>query len=434
MPAPRCDAELAAEMRILFVQRDRWPRSIGGSEFYEHHLSTELSNRHEIGIFCGDPRLRTSGIQCSADAGRALFEVAQDWELYPGSPSEERVRSAFREILDRFRPDLVHFHDLCRLSIALPRIARRRGIPVVHTLHDFFLMCPRIILRTTGNRLCRGPSARGCFDCARDMASERYVAKLGGERLVGRIKRRLKAAAQRRATEIYFALLRGLQIRSARAAIAAFLCPSQTLHDRLRAHGIPEHKLRVLAYGLPELGAPRPKQISDRVRFAFVGNPTRHKGIFVLIEAARRVPEVEVVVYGPLTSSDAPTLRVEAANVPNVRLAGILSDAEKAEAYAGIDVLVAPSIWYENQPFTILEAFHFATPVLTNRLGGMEELMRHGGGWVVEPERPDALAEIMRGLARHPTEIAAAARAIPPVPSLAEQVRHLERIYAEVVV
>ncbi|MEA2626353.1 MAG: hypothetical protein QOD06_2398 [Candidatus Binatota bacterium] len=407
-------------MRILFVQKDLYERSIGGSEFYEHHLARELAARHELSIFCTGPRMPLQGRWRESDHSPRVFETVPNTELYPGSEAERAIGHAFDRVLEEVSPAIVHVQDLYRLSPSLPRRAAARGIPVIQTVHEFFLTCPRLILRTTADRLCPGPSRSGCGRCGSDMARERYP----GWNPAMFVRRRL--------TEAYFAFVRPIHLRRAVRHVDRVLSPSRTVRDRLAAAGIPDRKLQVLGYGLPDLGAAHAKTQSRRRRFAFIGNPALHKGIFVLLEAARRVPEADFTIWGQLQRDVEPTVRAIATPLPNVRLAGTLADQVKPAAYAEIDVLVVPSIWYENQPLTILEAFHFGTPVIASRLGGMEELLESGGGWLVAPDDPAALAAAARDLATDPHRIALAATTIPSVKSMTEHAREIEDIHADV--
>ncbi len=421
-------------MRILFVQKDLYERSIGGSEFFEHHLARTLRPRHELRVLCTHAKLDPeAGPSRRTVDGVPIVEVAPNNELYPGSRRERAILTAFGDLIDEFAPEVVHVQDLVRLSPEIPRLARRRHVPVVHTLHEFYLICPRLILRTTEDRLCTGPSFGGCARCGRDMARSRYVVtRLADEPWTARGKRQAKTLVQQWTAKAYLAFARRRQFLRAAQNVDLLLCPTAFLRDRLCEAGIPSSKMRIVRHGLPDLGEPRPKTPARRVRFAFIGTLAPHKGIFVLLEAARAVADADFTIYGPLPSPIASEVRRRVAELPNVKLAGALTDEAKAEAYASIDALVVPSIWYENPSISILEAFHFRTPVVTSRLGGMKEIVEDGGGWLVAPEDHRALAEVLFRLSREPAEMTEVARSIPAVPSIADQARLIEAIYAEV--
>jgi glycosyltransferase involved in cell wall biosynthesis len=418
-------------MRILFVQKDRYERSVGGSEFYEHHLGRELARRHDVRVFCTRPDADLAW-HASDDGTPPFFEAPANAELFPGSLRERQVDAAFASVLAEVRPDLVHIQDLYRLSPAIPRLAESRGIPSVFTLHEFYLVCPRFILRTTGESLCEGPSAIGCARCAHHLARRRYAGTHPDDvRWRERLERRAKSFLKRRAAEIYFALGRKRRYLSAAGKIDLLLCPSRTQIELLKAAGVPAAKLRFLPYALPDLGPPRPKSTAPRLRFAFIGTPARHKGLFVLLDLLRQVPDLDLRIYGKVPSDIAPAVEAELARYPNARLGGVLSDADKPEAFATIDVLVVPSIWHETGPFTILEAFHFRTPVIATRLGGMAERLSEGGGWLVTPEDSVELSQLIRHLRSHPEETIEKSRTIPPVEPLDAHARKLEAIYEE---
>ena len=117
-----------------------------GSEVYTQMLCHGLIARHEVHVFtreedpfAPDFRLR---VEPDPEDPRITLHVVNN------PRNRDRYRESgvdwrFAEVLDRLRPDLVHVGHLNHLSTSLPFEAATRGIPVVHTLHDFWIMCPR---------------------------------------------------------------------------------------------------------------------------------------------------------------------------------------------------------------------------------------------------------------------------------------------------
>ena len=84
---------------------------------------------------------------------RALWHLRDAWNRDAGR--------RFRADHGRATPDIVHTHLIDGFSAAIWRRARRAGVPIVHTAHDYHLLCPRAFMLTRDWRICRDPSV-GC--------------------------------------------------------------------------------------------------------------------------------------------------------------------------------------------------------------------------------------------------------------------------------
>ncbi|MED5330222.1 MAG: glycosyltransferase, partial [Planctomycetota bacterium] len=99
------------------------------------------------------------------------------------------------------------------------------------------------------------------------------------------------------------------------------------------------------------------------------------------------------------------------------------------EIYRQMDVLVVPSLWWENSPLTIHEAWQFGVPVVVSDRGGMAELASRGGAIVFPPGDVLALAEILQKLSSTPKAVEDLRNTISPVRDISEDVALLEEIY-----
>ena len=151
---------------------------------------------------------------------------------------------------------------------------------------------------------------------------------------------------------------------------------------------------------------------SRPVRIGFVGTLVWHKGLHVLLEAARELPAgaYEIEVWGALDTFPDYTasLRAMARGLP-VRFCGAFHSGQGAEVYRRFDLLVVPSLWPENSPLVIHEAFMAGVPVVAARVGGIPELVADGvNGALYDAASPAALAETLRGLVLRPDRLAEA--------------------------
>ena len=132
-------------MKVLQVIHGYPMRYNAGSEIYTQTLCHALAGRHEIHVFTReeDPFAPDFRMRIERDPDHA--EVTLHVVNNPRNRNRYRepgIDRRFVEVLDRIRPDVVHVGHLNHLSSALPFEAATRSIPVVHTLHDYWVMCP----------------------------------------------------------------------------------------------------------------------------------------------------------------------------------------------------------------------------------------------------------------------------------------------------
>jgi glycosyltransferase involved in cell wall biosynthesis len=212
-----------------------------------------------------------------------------------------------------------------------------------------------------------------------------------------------------------------------------FLSPSRHLADAMVRFGLPPARVVHCDYGFALEHFARRRDLPELARrFAFLGSLVRHKGVHVLLRAFEGMPaDARLDVCGPLhydpAYSDA--LR-RLARHPGVRFVGPRDPRDVAGFLAGVDCLVVPSIWEENSPLTVHEAFLAGVPVVASRLGGHPELLASGGGLLYEAEDPEALRAALLRLYREPGLARRLAASAPPVKGMQEHVAELEALYA----
>ena len=282
-------------------------------------------------------------------------------------------------LIRRFRPDVLHCQNIhAHLTPSVVLVARRFGIPVVWTMHDYKVMCPNSHFRldTTG-ALCEACRPGRYWPAART-----------------RCKKGSLLASTLAAVEAY-----GHWLRRVREKVDCFIAPSGFLADRLLAHGWPPERVR----HVPNFIDPpaREPAAGDGRHFLFVGKLEPLKGIDTLLEAARQVPGAKVLLAGGCEDAG---VRARLAQLPpNVEYLGVQAADNVRRLMAEARAVVVPSVWYENQPMVILEAFSVGVPVIGSRLGGIPELVPDGErGLLIEPGNAGGLAAGIRALQDSP--------------------------------
>jgi GT2 family glycosyltransferase/glycosyltransferase involved in cell wall biosynthesis len=442
-------------MRILVVVHGFPPAAQGGSEIYAHDHARTLARVH------GDEVLVLTREQDRARAEYAVRRERRDgleiaWvnntfgrtRSFEETYRNEAIGAIAGRIIDEFRPDAAHIHHLTCLSTMIPRSLAERGVPTVMTLHDYWLMCHRGQLLDLNLQICDGPEPSGCDACLGAAASLSPLAA-AGRSVVHALERGLPGGAAdpvRRAAEQAATLLwrdggaprrRLDHMRAVCASIDRFLAPSVCLRDRFVRFGIDPGRITLSRYGVDH--APFraiARTASPALRLGFLGSLMASKAPHVLLDAAARLPadRVSVELIGGFVPyhGDASYQAQLAPLVgrAGVTVRGLVAHERIADALASVDVLVVPSIWPENSPLVIQEAFLAGVPVVASRIGGIPEVVEEGtSGLLFEAGNSGDLARVLRRLLDEPDLLPSLRGHLPIVRTIEDDVARARSWY-----
>jgi len=432
-------------MNILFAVHHFPPRFTGGAELRAFRTASALQTRghtvRAVAVEYVDQApdqghlTSTSETYEGVEIHRLAFDQARSPDPFSWSYDNLWIGEFLQEQLARWQPDILHLIGGYLMSAAALRAARQRGIPRVVSLTDYWWFCPRIQLLRSDDSLSTLP-----------IRPERCARCLGEEQRRYRLPGRLAPALM----DLYWRLRRDrVQSITNRREILQqelnqadrIICPSRFLLDVHAREGIDPGRMIYARQGrdFPGLTASLlAKTPSDTLRIGYIGQITAIKGVHVLFEAVRRMSEakVRVAAYGDPNPFPAYTaqLQAQAAQDPRLKLAGVYQRQEVSRVFQEMDVLVVPSLWYENSPNVILEAFAHRTPVIVSDLGGMAELVDHGkNGLRFAPADPVDLARQLSRLLAEPNLLDELRSGIGPVKTVREEMDELETLYRQLV-
>lgn len=429
-------------MKILKVIHGYPMRYNAGSEVYSQTLCHGLAERHEVHVFtreedafAPDFRLRT---ERDEDDSRVTVHVVNNprfKDRYRATGVDQR----FAEVLDSVQPDVVHVGHLNHLSTSLLREAALREVPIVFTLHDYWLMCPR------GQFMQMFPEDPNNLWAACDGQEDRKCA----ERCYARY---FSGAPDEREADVGYwtdwVSRRMRHVREMSELVDLFISPAKYLNDRYRdAFGLPESKLVYLDYGFArERMHERQRVPGEPFTFGYIGTHIPAKGIHDLIRAFGQLKgDARLRIWGRPRGQDTDALKGIAAGLP----AGVAERVEWLPEYKNqeivddvfnhCDAIVVPSVWVENSPLVIHEAQQARVPVITANVGGMAEYVDHEiNGLLFEHRSVDALAAQMQRFVEDPALAARlGARGYlfsesGDIPDVASHVHEVERLYVQV--
>jgi len=448
-------------VKILLALHAFPPFSRAGSENYVEALACELLRRHEVTVFHRvsqpeRPEYETSEARHGAIPVVRINRSFSDMTQFRDSYRSDMVAKRFAAVLDRLRPDVVHFHHLTCLSTTCVDAARQLGIPVVCTLHDYWLLCPRGQLLRRDLSLCERHTDS---DCVRCMAYQLNIhgghqhtrklfdaaARLARWRLPADIYRRIASRPFAREDDALGEIReRTREVLEACSQVDRFVSPSQFLRERYAEFGVPAARIEVLRNGFdatkwPAPRAARPRDTSTPLRVIYLGTWIPSKGVHVLLEAVRSMDprEIQLEVHGHAVPFEGVEnyegqLQRLAAGAPHIRMGERYAPDDVPALLAAADVAVVPSIWYENAPLTIQEAFRAGLPVVASGHGGLLEFVAHErNGLTFRPGSSAALRAALERLAREPGLLDRLRAGVPAVVTMHEHALELERLYAE---
>jgi glycosyltransferase involved in cell wall biosynthesis len=426
-------------MRILQVVHYSPFGAAGGCENYTLQLSLELAKKHEVVFFYTIPDDHYGEkVVINKQGGFTCIALKKDVCNFD-RPFHERsvwVEREFSKVLETYKPDVVHFQHLINLSFSLPLLAKQRGIPACFTLHDYWLLCPRIILLAPNMQICRGYAPERCLGCLKDRTGY-YAPRSTGSLPLRLLKQAVKQAInlkKKSLNHISLQYWRPYQIKKMLGNIDTFISPSRFLLEQHTSTIIAKEKICFCPLGFNSLAFNKgEKKAADRLRFAFIGNIQPYKGINVLIDAFNSIEGPhELKIYGMLDADAKKELERKISN-PHILLMGMLKSAEKLSAFSNMDVLIVPSVWYENYPVVINEAFMTKTPVIASDLGGMAELVQNGRtGFTFPAGDSESLAEKINIFIKNPYLVQSFAAQIPPVKDIQTHAAELAAIYEKI--
>jgi glycosyltransferase involved in cell wall biosynthesis len=418
-------------VRILQVIHDFVPETMAGAEINTHKLSVDLHRRHghEVHVFC-----RGWNLECEQyrqrDEELDGLQVRRIDLGKGGLPNRWRrhnpeVDAALRKKIAEFRPDLIHIQHFIYLSTDIVAIAREAGIPVIATLRNFWFRCPWGTLLYHDDTLCHRRPGHDCLSCL-------WPDRLGRRRnlIPWKALNPLMSAAYQRFGDVIplpqqvREILPSLdnweeEFRTALLTASHLHSPSHFLKGQLVDFGIPAEHVSVVPNSFRyDLTQVREKSPGQKLKIAMVGMH-RLKGLHVMIDAFLQLPRgaAELHLWGQESHPAYIEEQRKRTQGHEVTFHGPYKQEQIYDVLNAADVLVVPSIWYENNPTIVLEGLATRTPVITADIGGMAELVRDGvDGMLFRAGNADSLAEKLGQLIGHPERILEMSRnARPPL-------------------
>lgn len=391
-------------MRILLTVHQFFPDYASGTEVLTLSVARELIVRgHEVHLLTGFPSEQALRDEQRFDEynfegihvyrfHHAYTPMAEQTSVIELGYDNHLAADYFGRILEKYRPDVVHFFHLDRLGTGLIEHAVQAGIPAFMTPTDFWAICHTAQLVLCNGRLCQGPSAYA-GNCIKHIAQSNLNTMTGvlAKWLPTPLADLLARLTQANVMPSYpyqveiTAVSSRLTINVTRLnQLKKIVSPNRFTSDLLVRHGVAAHRIIQVAFGVDfterqtNTQRPLPRQ---PFRVGFIGTLAKHKGCHVLIEAFKALPPGRAVlkIFGNMQNFPgyASELMRSAGNHRAIEFCGVFPNAKIDQILDDLDVLVVPSLWYENTPLVLYSAQAARCPVLASDFPGISAVIQN---------------------------------------------------------
>ncbi len=425
-------------MKILKIIHGFPPLYNAGSEVYSYSIVEQLSKSHEVLVFTREGNVFEPDFKIRREKRQNYDVVYVNMPRAKDGYNHHIINQHFANLIDEFKPDIAHIGHLNHLSTGIVDVLIDKKIPIIYTLHDYWLMCPRgqfLQRNFDGQNLYRVCYRQDNYKCATTCYSMFFSGvKNSGYKLDDEIRHWTEWIAKRQKV-----------MREIVKKVELFIAPSRYLMNRyIKDFHIPKEKIIYLDYGFP-LHYLRPIQHKQNSVFTFgyIGRLIPAKGVNLLIEAFKKIRKpAKLKIWGIDDGQTLKALKRLAQGSPNpiVFCGQYVNHNLATDVFSKVDVIVVPSIWVENSPLVIHEAQACQIPVITADIGGMAEYVKHKvNGLLFKFRNVESLYEQMLWAMEHPEEMRRLGKrgyfysSDGQVPDIESHCKELERIYRSII-
>lgn len=352
-------------MKICFISNLYPPNVLGGAEIVVEKMAKSMFQRgYDVIVITTSP---DESRHVTENDGITVYQI-NTTKLYPTYKQTEPqglkkpfwhvfdlwnndTLKVIKDILIREEIDIVHINNFKGLSLSCFKAVKELGIPVVYESHDFSLICPRANLIRGNNTLCQ----------KRNIICNEYV---------------------------------NVQRRLLNDNVDLLISPSQFMINKFKENNF-FNNVRCVKIPLGvDYSSNKTIKSYDTIDITYIGTLGKHKGVHNLINAFKQIDNENIRLHIIGKGYDEEEFKELAADDDRIIFHGFVENTEIMKYYELTNILVIPSICYDNSPLVIYESFSTGTPVIGSDIGGIPELIDEGyNGFLFESDNPDSLKE-----------------------------------------
>lgn len=295
------------------------------------------------------------------DLSKITFDLKGLKNVFKIFYNREAVRK-LEKLLQKEKPEIAHIHNIYHhLSPAILAVLKKYGIPTVMTVHDYKLICPNYLM-FNNRKICEKCSGKKFYKCFTNKCVKDYYS-----------------ASLILALEAYF-----VKLKKYYQDVDIFITPSLFMRDKLVENGFDGKKIKYLPNFFESINVNNNNSSNNAESekyFLYCGRLSKEKGVDVLIKSLQNVDLKDYKLKIAGSGDEKESLENLASSLKlagKIEFVGYKSGKYLNNLISKAKFIVVPSIWYENAPYSILEAFAFGKPVIGSRIGGIPEMIEEG--------------------------------------------------------
>ena len=377
-----------------------------------------------------------------------------------GKPLQEchhyQIERQFIKVLSEVNPDVIQFHEFESLCGSLIGVAKSLGYPVVVFLRNYWPLCPQRDLLDSSGKICDDFNhGWKCIDCK----VRSSVPKLGWMLLA--LARETKtwplvelflshskniyeklSSFPRPSTQDNISSSKAKEFLYRRVFFLTMLekadrilAISSRTAEIYQSFGLSGAKVTVFPSVSKALYLIKPKKIGawqPPITFGYIGGINYHKGVHILIEAFKGLPQdkARLLIFGKASNHSYMSLLRQKAWNTSIEFRGPYGLRDINKVLKEIDVGVVPSIWEEALGLVVLEFLRARIPVIASNIGGIPDYVHHRkDGLLVKPDNSSDLKEKMLYFIDRPERITSFQCRIKPLKFFDNYSNHMKKIY-----
>jgi len=359
-------------MKVLLINNCHWPR--GGSEAVYYNTARLLKEHgHEVVFFSieDEQNIRTGEPEYFVKNAKGLEKIKSYF-------SNSEAAQVLEEILDKEKPDIAHAHLFWGgISPSIFEVLKRHGVPLVHTAHDYRMVCPAYLLKDGSGRFCERCKGGKFINCLKYRCSKGSL---------------IQSALM--TVEMFY---RNKKWHPAKELDGIIFVSNFSKRKHVEFDSRFESAKSMVLYNCP---GEKVKESLDLTKdtfdsyYLYYGRLSDEKGVSTLIKAFELFPHLILKVVGSGPSENELKAFCCERQMSNVAFLGRKTGKELYDLVAGAKYVCVPSECYENNPMTIVEAYSLATPVIGAAIGGISEILADGDtGYAFESGKVDSLTD-----------------------------------------
>jgi glycosyltransferase involved in cell wall biosynthesis len=281
------------------------------------------------------------------------------------------------QLISDERPDIAHLHSFWGgLTPSICLVLRRFKIPIVHTVHDYNLICPVTTSIDSKGNICEACRGRFFYKCA--------------------FKRCFKGSFIK-SSILALSLFFRIRFYNPVKLIDGFIFVSRFAYNQHLKYmpGLGESSTIIL-YNFNTFAPIVKSEKHKKGFFLYLGRLSYEKGLLTLIKAFARLKDIRLKIVGTGPQETLLKDLVQKLGAENIEFAGFKSGDELKSIIADASFNIIPSEWWENNPLSVIEAYSVGVPVIGAEIGGIPEIIVEGKtGFLFEMKNVDHLAKVI---------------------------------------